>query len=114
MRKILLAVVMMALLAPILAALCQWQCHFMSSPESPITHQLLVPATQRMECCANQEVVLKKPLPVLTSKFAPTKSLIPALQARLEFAAKHRITHGGPPGPTPLSAFISSSPILRI
>ena len=114
MRKIMLAVVMMALLTPILAALCQWQCHFMPGSESPMTHQLLVPATQRMECCANQEVVLKKPLPVLTPKFAPATSLDPALQARLEVPERHRITHEGPPGATPLSAFISSSPILRI
>jgi hypothetical protein len=114
MRKILLSVVVIALLAPILVTLCQWQCHFMSSSESPMTHELLVPATHRMECCANQEVVLKKPLAAFTAKFAPARLLDAPLKMSEGILDRRFITHESPSGPTTVPAFISSSPILRI
>jgi len=114
MRKLLLSVVVIALLAPILAALCQWQCHFMASPDSPMTHELLVPGAHQMECCAVREVVLKKPLPEPTSKFAPARSLDPLPKAHLETFDGYRISNESPPGPAALPAFISSSPILRV
>ena len=114
MRKVQLLLVTMALLAPTLAAVCQWQCHFMSSPESPMTHELLVPATHRMECCANQEIVLKKPFAELTAKFAPARFLDSPLKTQPDNLDGHFIAHRGPPGPTALPAFKSSSTILRI
>ena len=112
MRKVQLAVVLVALLAPTFAALCQWQCHFMSSPVSPVTHELLPPAGHRMECCANQELVLKKPAAELTSKVARSLDLPGKIQ--LQNLDSQVITHESPPGLALLPAFHSSPRILRI
>ena len=114
MRKILLSVVAIALLAPILATLGQWQCHFMPSSESPMTHELLLPAAHRMECCAVRKVVLKKPLAELTSKFAPASLLDAPLKMAEGILDRRSILQESPPWPTALSAVLSSSPILRI
>ena len=67
-----------------------------------------------MECCANQEAVLKKPFVEFTAQFAPTGSLDPPLKAQLEDLEGHFITHEGLSGPIVFPAFLSSSPILRI
>lgn len=113
-RKTLLLVFTIALLAPILATLCQSQCHFMSSSEPPVTHEFLVPTAYEMECCANQEIVLKKPFAELTAKFAPARILDSPLKIQQVNLDGHLITHESPPGPTALPAYLSSSPILRI
>ena len=114
MRKVLPSVVVIALLAPILASLCQWQCRFMFIPESPLTLEILAPGAHQMDCCAVREVVLKKPLPELTSKYAPATLLDPVPNAHPAILDGYQISNESPPGPIVLPAFLSSPSILRI
>ena len=113
-RKMQHAVVLVALLAPTFAALCQWQCHFMSDPESPLTLKAAAPAAARMECCAYQESVLKKPIAELSSKTTVAKLLEAPPRMSAEVFDRPFIIHENPPGAGFLFTPLSSSSILRI
>lgn len=77
-RKIQAVLVLVALLAPSLAALCQWQCHFMPSSEAAARYGLTAPPTHRMECCAVQETALRTPAAApRSSSGAPAPLVLP-------------------------------------
>ena len=113
-RKMQHAVVLVALLAPTFAALCQWQCHFMSDPESPLALKAATPAAARMECCANQQSVLRKLIPELGSKTTLAKLLEAPPRMSAEVFDSPFITHESPPGAGFFFTPLSSSSILRI
>ena len=113
-QKVPLAAVLVALVAPMVAALCQWQCHFMPDSGTAFSVSAAAPAEHRMECCAAPQTELKKPIPELGSRTTIAKSL--ETPGRISPADFHRllIIHESPPGLESVLSSVPSSPNLRI
>jgi hypothetical protein len=86
----------------------------MPGPESPLTLKAAAPAAARMECCANQQTVLKKPIAELSSKTTLAKLFEAPPRISADVVDGPFIIHESPPGAGFLFSPLSSSSILRI
>jgi hypothetical protein len=114
MRKSLILIVFVGLLAPTIAALCQSQCHFMSDSEHSTQSALVAADAQRMECCAIQQPVLKKPIAELPSNSVKASLLDAPITSFSVTPDKSYFMQEGLPGPSSCCVTTSSSPILRV